>query len=114
MASWARVKTTVSAAPKNIDRAMADYGYAMQAAWYIDLLALNGTPDASFIFLFAEKTAPHFVTLATPSEDALEWGRAKNEKAIRLYAECASTDTWPGYPTHEANVPAWAWKDIES
>lgn len=107
------VKTTVSAAPKNIDRAMADYGYAMQAAWYTDLLALNGTPDASFIFLFVEKTAPHFVTLATPSDDALEWGRAKNEKAIRLYAECANTDTWPGYPTHEANVPAWAWKDID-
>ncbi|STD12063.1 Uncharacterised protein [Dermacoccus nishinomiyaensis] len=40
-------------------------------------------------------------------------GRAKNEKAIRLYAECANTDTWPGYPTHEANVPAWAWKDID-
>ena len=108
------VKTTASAAPASIDRAMSEYGYAMQAAWYIDLLAANGLPDAKFYLIFVEKNAPHFVTIATPSDDALAYGREKNEKAIRLYAECVKTDTWPGYPPHEANVPAWAWKELEA
>lgn len=107
------VKTTVSAAPRNIDRSMADYGYAMQAAWYIDLLAANGLPDAEFYFVFAEKTTPHFVSVAKASDDALDYGRQKNEKAIHLFKHCTSTGEWPAYPIHEANVPTWAWKELD-
>lgn len=107
------VKTCASSEPDAIDRAMHTFGYAQQAAWYLDLLALNGHPGAEFVFIFAEKATPHFVQVAEPSASDLDYGRQKNEKAIRLYAECAAADHWPALPPHTTHVPAWAWKDLD-
>lgn len=107
------IKTCASARPDAIDRAMSDFGYAPQAAHYIELMRQNGHDNAEFWFVFVEKAEPHLVTLAHAGEDALEYGRAFVEKAIRLYAECEATGHWPAYPIHEATVKPWAWKDID-
>lgn len=104
-------KSTRSADPDSIDRAMHEYGYARQAAWYLDgALALGLAEAAAFLFIFQEKTAPFLVTVTEPDALTVEAGRFYNRKALRVYAECVRTGQWPGYVTGIgiASLPPWA------
>lgn len=104
-------KTTVSAEPSAVARSIANYGYHFQAAWYIDaVVALGLASTASMLFIFQEKTPPYLITVAEPDPDAILVGRAKNDRALEVYAECVATDTWPGYSSGIETValPAWA------
>lgn len=103
-------KTTKSAAPSAIERAVGDYGYHQQAAWYIDAVtALELAEDVAFVFVFQEKTEPYLVTVAELDADALRAGQQRNERALEVYAQCAATDTWPGYTSDVAylSLPPW-------
>lgn len=103
-------KTCRSASPEHIERAMHDYGYAQQAAAYLDgIHALNLAVDAAFVFVFQEKTAPYLVTVAEPDAMALRIGRDLNRQALDLYAECVATGRWPGYSddVELIGLPAW-------
>lgn len=73
------------------------WGYDMQAAWYLDVARALGHPAKAFAFIFQMKEPPHLVTVATLDEDDLWDARERNACAIATYAECAATDTWPGF-----------------
>ena len=109
------VKTAASAAPDAVDMSMVKFRYGMQVAWYIDLLAANGKPGADFYLIYAEKAEPHLVSVAEVLNDSevVEWGRAMNEKAIRLYAECVENDYWPGYRVYRPGIKPWAWDEAK-
>lgn len=103
-------KTSVSADPRKFAKSCADYGYHQQAAWYIDAAkALGLSPDPAMMFVVQEKTAPYLVNVIELDENAINIGRALNEKAIRLYQDCKAADSWPGYPlTDPVSLPKWA------
>lgn len=92
-------KTTKSAAPDDIERAISSYGYHQQAAWYLDGLVTLDLADvtAAFVFIFQEKEPPYLVTVAEPDLMALRIGDALNRRAIDIYAKCRADDAWPGY-----------------
>lgn len=103
-------KTARSADPAEFGKPAADFGYAQQAAWYTDAaIALGVDPDPAFLFIVQEKTAPYLSTVIQLDEDALQIGRHLNRKALRIYAECIETDTWPGYSTEveQVSLPGW-------
>ncbi|HWB35670.1 MAG TPA: PD-(D/E)XK nuclease-like domain-containing protein, partial [Rugosimonospora sp.] len=58
-------KTTVSAAPEDLDRTIYRYGYHVQAAHYLDAVqALGLAPDGVlYLLIFQEKTAPYLPTV---------------------------------------------------
>ncbi|GCD38020.1 hypothetical protein OEIGOIKO_05830 [Streptomyces chrestomyceticus JCM 4735] len=92
-------KTTRSADPTALQRAMHEYGYHQQADWYRSgcrALGLAGD-DAQFVFVCQEKTPPYLVIVYQPSAMAMRIGAARNRRAIETYAECAATGRWPGY-----------------
>lgn len=106
-------KTTRSAEPRAISKALDSYGYAQQAAWYLEAvkaLGLAGRIEPAFVFVFQEKTPPYLVTVAQPDPDALTWGDRLNRKAIHTYRTCTRTGHWPGYADDVISVglPAWA------
>ena len=104
-------KTAASAEPGKFARAAFDYGYHIQAAWYVDtILAEAPDADVRFVFVVQEKTAPYLVTVVGLDDVALDIGRSEYRKAIDLYAECAATDTWPGYADDTVTIetPSWA------
>lgn len=110
-------KTCVSAEPSAIEKAMGNYGYFMQAPWYIDaILALGLAEDVAFVFVFQEKTAPYLVTVAQLEAHDLQIGRHRNNRALEVYAECVRTDTWPGYTSDVAHVslPPWVLNHLET
>jgi len=99
------LKTAKSAEPFAFGRAAADYGYAMQAAQYVDAAkALGLDPDPAFLFVVVEKEDPFVVTVCQLDDEAMHVGRALNRTALRIYAECIETDTWPGYTKDIATV----------
>lgn len=104
-------KSTVCAEPAAVAKSVANYGYHQQAGWYIDLVkALGLAEDVAFVFVMQEKTAPYLVTVAELDHTALRIGRHLNDRALEVYAECAATDTWPGYtgrPQTTLYAPAW-------
>jgi hypothetical protein len=104
-------KTTVSAEPRALAKSAANFGYHQQAAFYLDAVtALDLADEAAFVFVSQEKTAPYLVTAWELDREALDIGRALNEQALAIYAECMATDVWPNYTDDVAliSLPAWA------
>lgn len=104
-------KTCASANPDKFARAAADYGYHMQAPWYLDALtALNIAEDAAFLFIAQEKTAPYLVSVIELDSEALRIGRERNRTAIDTYVACCEADVWPAYTDDVAlvSLPRWA------
>lgn len=110
-------KTTRSAEPSAISKAMANYGYHQQNAFYVDIAATLGLAESiAFVFVFQEKTPPYLVTVVQLDDEAVRIGRALNRQAIDLYAECSAADTWPGYAPADdiplISLPSWAAKEF--
>ncbi len=96
---FADYKSTDNAAPTRLERSLYDYGYYMQAPWYLDgaiALDLCG-PDAALLFVFQEKQAPYLVTVVQPDAMAMRMGRDANARALDIYRKCVAEDRWPGY-----------------
>jgi hypothetical protein len=110
-------KTAVSAEPGAIRKAVANFRYFMQDAWYRDTAhALGLADDIAFVFIFQEKTAPYLITVAEIDTAAVMAGRTLNDRALSVFAECTATDTWPSYSddVELISLPGWATYDLES
>ncbi len=110
-------KSALSAHPDAVSKTMTNYGYAQQAAWYIDgVKALGLAENPAFVFVFQEKTPPYLVTVAQPSDAAVGWGRILNRKAMAIFAECLVKDEWPGYAQDiiTVDLPGWAERQLEA
>lgn len=104
-------KSCVSAEPEALAKAMDNYGYHCQGAWYVDgvrALGLAGD-DTAFVLVAQEKTPPYLVTVIEPDVMAMRIARARNREALELYAECVANDHWPGYSDEVelASLPVW-------
>jgi hypothetical protein len=109
-------KTAVSADPRKFAKSAADFGYHQQDAFYRDgAKALGISEDPGFLFVVQEKTAPYLVNIIELNEEAVNMGRALNEKAIRTYQDCKAADNWPGYPLSDPiSLPKYAEWDAEA
>lgn len=104
-------KTADSAEPEKFAKAVADYGYHQQHAWYSDGLAALYGVLPSFIFVVQEKQPPYLVSVVELEPEAVRIGRARNERAIDTYRACIKNGGWPGYTDTEPApimLPAWA------
>lgn len=91
-------KTSTSANPKDFERAVWDYGYHQQAAWYLDgVEAVTGSRPERFAFVVQSKKPPHLVTTCWLDAEAIEWGGKLNRLAIGIFARCLRSGIWPGY-----------------
>lgn len=105
-------KTTRAADLDSVRKAIANYGYHQQAAWYLDGIdALGLAVDAVFLFVFQEKTPPYLIQVVELDTAALRVGRDLNRQALEIYRDCREAGVWPGYPDDEIpiiSLPAWA------
>lgn len=92
------LKTARSAEPDAFGKSAADFGYAISAAQYVDGSRACGlADDPAFLLVVVEKEPPYVVSVFQVDDDLLDLGRALMRSALRTYAECTATDTWPGY-----------------
>ena len=88
---------TTSRSVAEFERDVAAYAYDVQAAFYIDgLTTLIGNYDYRFGIVAVERNAPHAVRAAELHEDAVDAGRTKYRRAMRLIAACRQKNRWPG------------------
>jgi len=107
------IKTVQSAAPHAFGASMYRYGYVRQAAFYLDSFnAVFDPPHTvfeSFAFIVIEK-GPNLVAVYEVKPDDLARARLQYQRLLALYAECAYTNRWPGYPEEirYIDLPDWA------
>jgi hypothetical protein len=110
-------KTTVTARPEDFARKAADYGYHMQAAWYVTVARLLGLcDDPVFVFIAQEKEAPYLVSVVEFDAEAIAEGHRLNRQAIDLFKRCTDTGEWPGYDDGitPISLPPWAFKSKQT
>lgn len=109
-------KTARSAYRPAFLKSAGELGYHQQDAFYRDAaIALGLDPNPGFVFIAQEKTAPYMVSVTQLDANAVDLGRRLNRKAIRTYARCVETDTWPGWDDDltPQSLPSWATKQQE-
>lgn len=109
-------KTAPSADPEKFAKSAVDFGYAQQAAWYIDgVITLELDRDPAMVHIVQERTAPYLVSVIQLNSAALRIGRILNDRAIRIYKQCTDTGNWPGYSTDVVStaLPYWYERQFE-
>jgi hypothetical protein len=108
------LKTTVNADPREFGKTAHTFGYHQSAAHYIDGVKAATGEELPFTFVLVEKTAPYLVSVVELDWEAIELGRALNDRAKRIFRECVTTNNWPGYPTAEPiSLPNYAVYETE-
>ena len=105
------LKTTPSTEPNALIKSVYNFGYYMQATWYLEALRTLGIDDATFLFVFVQSAPPHLVTVGQLDQPALDEGAVRNRQAIDVWNRCRATDSWPGYCDDDIaliGLPRWA------
>ncbi len=104
-------KTAQDASPDGFGRAIWNFGYHLQAAWYSDgFTASTGIKVYGFVFAAVESNWPHAAAAYMLGDDVLDAARRENRRLLNTYAHCKRTGMWPGYEPgiNLINLPAWA------
>jgi hypothetical protein len=100
------LKTTKDANPEAVSRAIRDYSYHQQDALYTDgIWAALQPEDVRFIFVFISKIPPYLITVRELTDQDRDIGRARNERALRIYADCLARDEWPDWTGPVTEIP---------
>lgn len=106
MAVIVDLKTTTDARPAACSKAIATYSYHQQGALYIDgVYAAYDPADVRFFFVFQSKKPPYLITVRELADQDQEIGRARNEEALRIYADCERTGEWPDWTGPVDTIP---------
>lgn len=103
------LKTTTDASPDGFAKAVGNYGYDLQAAYYLDILRLLGEPR-TFVNIAVESSPPHAVGVYSYSDYDLQVADATFLELLNTYAVCKTSGKWPGYSQKivQVRVPKWA------
>ena len=98
-------KTAASIRPDKLGRAVFDFGYEIQAALMLDVVAaVIGQAPLGIAHIAQEKVPPFMATLKFFDAAQIERGRRKYKAALKTFATCLER--------HNAGVPeAIAWPD---
>ena len=102
-------KTTEDSSPASFARSAAEFGYPMQADWYLrGARELYGTEPA-FVFVVQSKVAPYLVSVAQLAPSDMALAAARNDSALRVFRECSESGAWPGWGdvVHTLEMPVW-------
>lgn len=108
-------KTSTTADPKAFARSAPEYGYDMQAAWYLDIAADLDHPADAFAFIVQMKEPPYLVEVVELDADSVERGRRRNRRALEVFRDCTASNVWPGHQSPDqfttVRLPEWALRE---
>lgn len=111
------LKKCQDASPVGAAKAMGNYGYFHQDAFYQDVLTwATGEPPRGFAFVFVEEDPPHAVGVYQLCLDDRARGRRLYRRNLNLYAHCLEHNSWPGYSEQavEIELPTWDRRRIDN
>lgn len=96
------LKTTTDAGEHGFTRSVTGYGYARQAAYYLDgYNAATGAAADAFVFVAVEKTAPYRVEVYELDPEFIAWGREEYRRLLELEYTCRSQGEYPNRQSDE-------------
>jgi hypothetical protein len=106
------LKTSADASPEGFAMQCWRLGYAVQAAFYGDLLELCGRKTTTFGFIVVENEPPHQVAIHYFKRDSIEIieARKKYEGWMRAYLSCIEKNEWPGYGSEWTRIEYKPWQ----
>jgi hypothetical protein len=110
------LKTTRNASPRSFAADAFNFGYHIQAAFYVDGFEAATGRKLRYLIVAVESDAPHIVQTYEVPEHILEIGRHQYRKAIHVYVECHKQNRFPGYSETvlDLGAPDWALKQAEA
>jgi len=100
------LKSTKDSRPSYFIRSAYNFGYHTQAAWYpYGLTQITGVVHEDFYFIAVEKEPPFGLNVYRAEPDFIQVGQVDCQKAVRIYADCLKTKTWPAYPDQTLPLP---------
>jgi hypothetical protein len=111
-------KSTMDARRRPFQRAVAAFGYHIQAAFYLRLWnrLCPEAPKTRWLWVVYESAAPYGVKAYPAHSDLLLETGMLVDRLIKRYAECAEKDQWPCYALKAEpalDLPPWAEEDPE-
>lgn len=96
-----------TANPRRFGKVAGEYGYHIQAAFYLDGYATAADiphEQVRWLNVIAETSAPHMVSVTEFDAEALNTGHTDYAAALDVWQHCYATDDWPGYTLTESAV----------
>jgi len=110
----ADLKTCNCAAVRAWNRAVFDHGYAVQAAFYLDVWTMaTGEDRVDFLHVVQESFTPYQTEKRMLSAEFIEIGRAKYQSALAKYCACLKSGIWPGYGGARVEWNGWQMTEPE-
>ena len=94
------LKTTRDASPRGFRSSINSFRYYQQAAYYLNGARSVGLRADKFYFLAVEKAHPYPFGVYTLSDEAIAFGDARNEQALKIGLECLETDVFTPFNAH--------------
>lgn len=112
------LKTCQCSQREDFQRDIAERGYHIQAAWYLDGIAkaTGGVEQKAFRFIAVESAPENCVCVYRASDSLLTFGRETYADLLMVYADCVLRNEWPGYDDYgqrECDVPQYFIKNQE-
>lgn len=102
------LKTCQSLAGKAWSRKVYEFGYHVQAAFYLDVYrAATGEERTEFFHVCQESFPPWEPARKILSAEFIELGRWRYRAALERYAQCIKTGVWPGYDNSIVEPEPW-------
>jgi hypothetical protein len=92
------LKTTQDARTESFAKDCERYGYADQAAMYLEGLSVLGFNPGPFLFGVVKKSSPYLRAVYGMPEHWLESATQRVHARLRLMADCFDRDEWFGLP----------------
>lgn len=108
------LKTGRSAENGRFRRSLFDFGYHVQAALGLDLYnAATGENRTTWCFLVQESLPPYEPSRKLLGQRFIEIGRATYINALKGYADCLKSNSWPGYDDGRTAKEVQGWSIID-
>lgn len=120
------LKTCQDASYEGFSKAIGNFGYHIQAAYYLDVFNKSqGTNYKEFFFIAVESKAPYAVAVYRLDENQIDYGRMAYKKALQKLADFKNSGNSIedlkalrkyGYPLEiiDIQVPYWMLDKIET
>jgi hypothetical protein len=110
------LKTAITASPEGFARAVADYGYHVQQAYYQRIWNGHFTDKQSddFFFVVIEKEPPFLSAVYHLDKMTIMEGHNLVKWGMDVYRKCKASNVWQGYESgvQQISIPKYAFKTI--
>lgn len=109
------LKSAKDASPLGFAKAIANYRYNLQNAFYCDgVEAATGDFIKGFVFVAVESTAPYCAAVYQLDMQGVEAGRVEYKRLLLDLADCKHAGKFPGYSERieTISMPAWSIKEF--